>query len=100
MQRTLLSKRPHCPAKTNLGNSLRRKRVREVSNDPFTELPSVHDISQGIGRSHPDGKEAGQKQRMEVMRRSNPAFVLRESAMSKALEAADQGGATSFFFSI
>lgn len=47
---------------------------------------------QGIGKNHPDGEEAGRLQRLAVMRKMNPVFVLREAAISKALGAAQDGG--------
>eukprot|EP00752_Nemacystus_decipiens_P010009 g8924.t1 len=47
--------------------------------------------SQGIGRSHPDGEDAGRAARLEIMRKNSPAFVLREDSLEQALQAAETG---------
>lgn len=48
--------------------------------------------TQGIGTSHPEGTKAGRRERLKVMRTSNPAFVLRASTLSQAIKAAEEGG--------
>lgn len=48
--------------------------------------------AQGIGTSHPEGVEAGRRERLDVMRTSNPAFVLRASTLAQAIKAAEEGG--------
>ncbi|CAM9859545.1 unnamed protein product [Ectocarpus fasciculatus] len=45
--------------------------------------------SQGIGNGHPKGKEEGRKERLETMRGSSPAFVLRKKSLEQALMAAE-----------
>lgn len=57
----------------------------------------VHEYSsridtQGIGKSHPDGEDEGRAVRLEIMRESSPAFVLRAESLEQALKAADMGG--------
>eukprot|EP00903_Cladosiphon_okamuranus_P015722 g14512.t1 len=47
--------------------------------------------TQGIGKSHPDGKGDGRAARLEMMRKSSPAFVLREESLDQALKAAEMG---------
>ena len=48
--------------------------------------------TQGIGKSYPDGEEAGRAARLEIMRKSSPAFVLRADSIDQALKAAETGG--------
>ena len=48
--------------------------------------------TQGIGKFHPKGEAEGRRERVEIMRKSNPAFVLRAATLEKALESAEMGG--------
>lgn len=48
--------------------------------------------SQGIGNGHPEGEDEGRKERLEIMRSSSPAFVLRKKSLEQALKAAETGG--------
>lgn len=57
----------------------------------------AHDYSsridiQGIGKSHPDGEDEGRAARLEIMRNSSPAFVLRAESLEQALKAAETSG--------
>lgn len=65
---------------------------------PVTTFPNLNSVSvwvprqQGIGRHHPEGEQEGRRERLEVMRTSNPAFILRAKALDQALNAAQDGG--------
>lgn len=48
--------------------------------------------TQGIGKSHPDGEDEGRAVRLKIMRKSNPAFILRTESLDQALKAAEMGG--------
>lgn len=48
--------------------------------------------TQGIGNSHPEGQEEGRRERLEVMRKSSPSFILRAANLEQALKAAEKGG--------
>ncbi|CBJ27840.1 conserved unknown protein [Ectocarpus siliculosus] len=50
--------------------------------------------SQGIGNGHPEGGEEGRKERLAIMRSSNPVFVLRKKSLEQALKAAETGDLT------
>lgn len=57
----------------------------------------VHEYSsridtQGIGKFHPDGEAEGRRERLDVMRKSNPAFILRAATLEQALKSAEIGG--------
>ncbi len=57
----------------------------------------VHEYSsridtQGIGKFHPEGEAEGRRERLEIMRKSNPAFVLRAATLEQALKSAEIGG--------
>ncbi|CAM9343077.1 unnamed protein product, partial [Hapterophycus canaliculatus] len=47
--------------------------------------------TQGIGRLHPKGVVKGRAERQEIMRKSNPDFVLRATHLEQALGAAERG---------
>lgn len=48
--------------------------------------------TQGIGKSHPEGEDEGRAARLEIMRKSSPAFVLRAESLEEAVRAAEMGG--------
>lgn len=48
--------------------------------------------TQGIGKSHADGEGEGRAARLEIMRKSSPAFILRAESLEHALKATEMGG--------
>lgn len=57
----------------------------------YTEI--LYGINQqGVGRPHSGDCDEGRRNRLEMMRTSSPAFVLRTRALEQAVKAAEQGG--------
>lgn len=69
-----------------------------ASNEQMRQWAAwVHDYSsridrQGIGKAHPDSENEGRTARLEIMRKSSPAFVLRADSLEQAVKAAEMDG--------
>lgn len=67
---------------------------------PWVREYSSRIDTHGIGNSHPEGEEEGRRERLEIMRKSNPLFILRAGDLEQALKAAENGGEPSTYWKV